>query len=848
MALDLVRTLTGGGAPAREVGGKAAALDRLVGDGFPVPPATALTAHAYRRFVDAAGLRPFLESLSRAELPPPDRLEAEAARVDRAFLDAPMPAEVEESIRKAAWQLLADTPIAVRSSATAEDLAAASFAGQYRTFLDVETEEAMLDAVRRCWASLWGPSVRAYRRRESVPEDDLAMGVIFQAMAPAQWAGVLFTRDPQGEPNVARVEAVRGLGEDLVSGRVTPNDYRVDRGNLQIRGDEEAPGFLEDLARLGLRIERRMGSPQDIEWAHDGSRLLVLQSRPITIEAPLPSDDDGFDTEPAPGATYSPVGVQEMLPGVLPPLLWTINAPMLDDAFRRLFSDLGIPAPRRDGRFLALGRFRGRAALDLSVLRAAARAIPGGSAAEVERQYLGRVLTDEDPAPSGGRLRRAAAAMRAFRIRRRVEDEVGLFSESVHFTLALGVRLSDLPARRLLAYRARVRELAWRGYGAEVAAAAGAAAAYRGVELALERWVGPDRAPLWAQRLTSGFAPAQETGRSFAEEVWDLYAGHPASRIGSEDERLLSLARRAIRHLGSAAVYGGKAWDEDVGEIRRRIGPMLRRAGDRDAGVAPAAVRARRDQAFEELRMELKDSWRYRATRILTGQLVDVRRRLLRKLAHDASRFLSLRERAKASLLVLGGEERRIILEAARRLAASGSLSDPEDVLFLADHELEEMVLGGEPVSPEEIARRRSSFRRMEEDDPLPEVFSGQPGVEAPVPLDGDRLEGWAASPGRVRGRARVLRSLAEGRDLEQGEIIVARVTDPSWTPLFLCAGGIVLEEGGPLSHAAIVAREFGLPAVLNVKGATRSLHTGDEVELDGTTGAVVRVAQEDVA
>ncbi len=608
-----------------------------------------------------------------------------------------------------------------------------------------------------------------------------------------------------------------------------------------------------------------MGSPQDIEWAVAGGRLAVLQTRPITVQRPLRADDDGFDTEPVDGATYTPIGVQEMLPGVVPPLLWTINGPMLEDAFRRLLADLGIPARWGASRFQAIGRFRGRAALNLSLLREASASMPGGSHAEVERQYVGRVLSDgRDPPPSGGRLGRALAGLRALRLRRRVEDEVQLFAEGADWVLALRVDLPSLSASRLLAYRARVRDLAHRGYGAEVAAAAGAAAAYRGLEIALERWVG-EEAATWAQRITAPPAPSGQAGCNCAVTLWDLYAEHVRGRapydalmagppegaeariraLGEEGERFLAAVGAAMRHFGSMAVYGGPTWDEDpafVWECITRCGGLGPAAAPKDRLTRTGSDR---EEAFSELRARLRGSWRWRLGRVLTGQIVDVRGRILRKLATDAARFLSLRERAKAALLVLGGEERRIILEAARRLEASRQIAQPEDVLLLADGELEEMLLGGEPVSDAEIARRRAALARAQEGEPLPETFEGLPGVEAPPLRSGDVLEGWAAGPGRIRGRARVLRSLADGRGLREGEILVARSTDPSWTPLFLVAGGIVLEEGGPLSHAAIVAREFGLPAVLNVKGATRLIATGDELVVDGTTGLVARVAEE---
>lgn len=208
----------------------------------------------------------------------------------------------------------------------------------------------------------------------------------------------------------------------------------------------------------------------------------------------------------------------------------------------------------------------------------------------------------------------------------------------------------------------------------------------------------------------------------------------------------------------------------------------------------------------------------------------------------DATTQLQNRERAKGALLVLGGEARRILIESVRRLEASGHLSDPADIDLYSDEEVEQMLRGAQPVFHQELARRRRAFERAISAGPLPELFAGDPDNVAVQEVEtGSVLEGWAASPGSARGAARVIHSLDEGDHLLEGEVIVAHSTDPSWTPLFLIAGAIVLEEGGPLSHAAIVAREFGLPAVLNVPGATRTIATGEELLVDGTAGRVSR-------
>ncbi len=845
--------LDGTGTDRDDAGGKAAALDRLVEAGFPVPPALVVHAGAYRAFVRHGPLEVLLKELRDEQLPEPEHIETVDRQVEAAFLAAPMPADMETEISAALAHILAGNSVAIRSSATAEDQAAASFAGQYRTFLGITSVAEGLNAVRRCWASLWSTAVRAYRRWEGVPEDEVAMAVVIQAMAPAEWSGVVFTQDPQGEGNEMRVEAVAGLGDDLVSGRVTPLDFRIDRRTLAVRtrSPDPPPPWLEDLARLALRVERRAAFPQDIEWAHTSQGLQLLQARPITVVRPLSLDDDGFDSSPLPGDTFTPRGLAEMLPAAVPPLLWSINGPMVESAFRTMFARLRVDGLDPQRRVVA--RFRGRAALNLSLLREVAEMLPGGSATEVERQYLGRALSDTASTTGNGGLN-LAAVIRNWRARRRIVEEVQLVCTAVECVRVLHVEPNELPAERLLAYRAGLRDLAWRTCAAEVAASGAAGAAYRALELVLTRWLGERAAAEWAQRLTAGTLAESAVGAVRMRRLADVLDRHAAScpglretvveappeearakvaELGRPAEKFLAELDDTVRGMGSMGIYAGVAWEERPEAVWQQLAAARRS----DAGPIRSAS-GRLEEA-------LRSSARWRAARILTGQVVDLRRRLLRRLVDDATRFLRLREEAKSALLVLGGEERRVIRDMIRRLQASGQLSDADDAWLLADTELETMVLGREPVSAEEMAQRSAAFRRMEHADPLPETFIGTPHAVAPVTPVGPVLAGWAASPGVARGRARIIPSLAEARRLEPGEVIVAHSSDPSWTPLFVNASAIVLEEGGPLSHAAIVAREFGLPAVLNVPGATRHITTGEQLEVDGRRGLVRRIPYE---
>lgn len=519
--------LDGSGAPAAEVGGKAAALDRLVGIGTAVPTAAAITVGAYRAFISAAGLEPLLAGLPSAV--EPARLAEDAERVERAFLHAPMPPEVRVAVQDAYDQASGGRPVAVRSSATAEDLAAASFAGQYRSFLDVG-RAGLERAVRLCWASLWAPGARAYRRAQGLDGLDVAMGVVVQRMVPAERSGVVFTVDPT-EPGdqVLRVEVVEGLGEKLVSGEVTPDVFRVRRSDLAVAG-QNAPAFLPELARHALSIEDAFGAPQDVEWSVVDGRIHILQARPVTTARAVAGD--GFDTRAPDGAVFTSAGVGEMLPGVLPPLLWTVNGPLLEEAFRALYDALGIDPPPSLGPMV--GRYRGRAALNLSLLKAAAGHMPGGSAAEVERQYLGRAVTDQEQEVHprlAARLARVRPAWRALRLRKRVLLDAAVFSEVVDLAVSLDPDLGAAPTAALVAYRRGVRDLARAGVRTEVAVSAAAAANYRRLEAALERWLGTEEASLAAQRLTAGTVGEQAGGCAAVLALWDVHCDYrPPSR------------------------------------------------------------------------------------------------------------------------------------------------------------------------------------------------------------------------------------------------------------------------------------------------------------------------------
>lgn len=848
--------LRGEGLKPDLVGGKAAALDRLIRAGLPVPGAGVITTAAYRQVAALPPIADLLEELAGADLPEPSDADAERTRIDEVFLAVPLPDDLTAAILELGRQVDTGAGLAVRSSATAEDAVTASFAGQYRSLLGITEPEDLLAAVRLVWASLWHPGVRAYRAHRSVDEDDLAMAVVVMRMADADHAGVVFTIDPGGRRDHARLEVVEGLAEGLVDGSRTPEAHVLPRSGPAPLPDHPAP--LDQVLSLALRTEELAGRPQDVEWAHDGQRVWLVQARPITTGTTGSGDDDGFDTPPVPGATYTSEGVGEMLPGVVPPLLWSIDAPLLEQGFRQMFDDLGVLPEDLPAGFAVLGRFRGRAALNLSALKAAAGQMPGGSGAELERQYFGEVLSahengESDATGALARLRALPAMLRALRMRARLRTEGEIVIRTVEQLVTLGIDPAELDDAHLLAYWRRIAGLAGRVVATQAGVAAAAAASYRGLEQFLEQHVPEDQAARWAQRLTTG--GTEPCGVRTSLQVCDLVLeglDQPAVRevleAGMEDPGSLREGLRGdsagraflqrFHHLlaraGSASMFAGPTWDEDEEVAWTLLHQAVRTelAGDRPRGGE------RRETVLAELSDQLTGGWRWTVQRILTGQVIDLRLRLLRRLTDDAATFLRLRERTKLAVLRLGGEARRTIRAAAARLVERGALEVVGDVDHLDIVELE-AALAGAPLRPAVIARRRRASTVARDHDPLPRTFEGRPGGagEAAAAADGE-LVGWAASPGRHTGRVRVVTDLASA-ELEQGDVLVAQATDPSWTPLFLRAGAVVVEQGGPLSHAAIVARELGLPAVLNLPGATRTLTTGAVVTVDGDRGRV---------
>lgn len=762
------------------LGGKAASLARLIAAGLPVPTTGVVTTSAYRCVASAQSIHDVVARVGGIDAPSDDEIES-------VFLAAEIPGPTAEMIAAVASDVGGTGRIAVRSSATVEDLGGASFAGQYRSFLDIDSDDqnAVLDAVRRVWASLWFAAPTAYRRTFGLENGTIEMAVVLMQMVPADHAGVVFTADPAGSGG-ARVEAVEGLGESLVSGERTPHAWVVTPED-----ESELPEHARSALSLSRRIERLEGVPQDVEWATAGGETWIVQARPITVAA----DDDGFDS-PLDDHLLTTAGIGEMVPGVVPALLWELNRFLLEESYRSVFDDLDMMSGASTKPLVR--RVRGRMAIDFDGLRAVAATIPDATQ-QLEIEYFGGAessgASPDRNDPSSGRVRRRLRALerqvRSARSRQRVIGQADVVIETVALLWPRRPVLSAMTPEALLAHVARLVDLAARGLAAELGVAATSASAFERLGHRLRTHLGPDVGAVRTQEMISG--------------------------IGLE---------RTRDPDASAAIFAGPTWRE----LERSGRVDLPAESSRPHGLL-------HDDRVAALRREFVAIPGWKRTRILTGQLIDVRWALVRQQIDEVVNQLRRREAAKAAVLQIGGEVRRVHHHLGTRLHLSGLIPRIEDVELLTTGELARAAVGNGAPSAEALRRRRRWIDRYETEGVLPLRFVGAPDrTPAPMP-NGDRLDGWGASPGRAAGRAQLVRSPTDG--LEAGAILVAEATDASWSPLFLRASAVVVERGGPLSHAAILARELGLPAVLNVPGACVGLD-GREVLVDGTEGLVV--------
>ncbi|WP_449061921.1 PEP/pyruvate-binding domain-containing protein [Planomonospora algeriensis] len=798
------------------VGGKGESLARLARARLPVPPGFHVTTAAYRAFVARHGLQERI-------------LSGDAAEVSALFAAHGMPEEIARDIR-AAYRELGDEPaVAVRSSATAEDLPGMSFAGQQDTYLNIRGAEQVLDAVRRCWASLWTERAIAYRERNGVPHDEVALAVVVQELVPADAAGVMFTEDRDR----LTVNAAWGLGEAVVGGLVTPDTVTLDREHRMVveetiaaktvmtvrvpEGTREVPVAEAErdrpvlsraqavrLAELGMAIEELYGHAVDVEWAFHDGRPYILQARPITGQREVWNDSLKGDY------LWTNGNLGEAIPSVMTPCTWSLVQAFIDEIM--IVGNLGGHP--------YCGNIGGRVYMNMSLTASLGRALGiTKKIKDAQEPVYGRlpegIETPLLPMSRWQTLRAARPIMGGRRAIQRLVDRIPEYvataardTEAVRAEIAVSEDLAALwesaveprflECNRMLASAARQDAGSLVYLGSQLTKLVGeadAAVLMSGIQAADGRLesLGP---LLGLARLKRGEISREEYVRRYGHrcpDEFEVSVPRPVEDPSWLDGQLAGLTVDPAELLTRQDEASAAAWRR-FRERRPRQAERFRRRIDRWEAI----VRAR-----EETRSEMmRGFWMVRDFVVRAGEVT----------GHgDDLFFLSIGE----VLEVLRGSRRPLSRVAGRRAA----------------YELYRSL----PPYPGVIRGRFDPERWAADPDRRGDVFDAGATVVPPS----QTISGFPGAAGVVEGVARVISSVRDGDRLAEGEILVTTVTNVGWTLLFPRAAAVVTDVGAPLSHAAIVARELGIPAVVGTRNATMRIQDGDLIRVDGGQGSV---------
>ena len=835
------------GAPLEQVGGKARNLGRLLAGGFSVPDGFCVTADACVQFLEYNGLDPAgatEETVARGSFPP----------------------EVETAIRCSSESLMeaGARPVAVRSSGASEDGSAYAFAGQFETYLNLTDVPSVLEHVRLCWASAWNDRLRTY-----APGLVPRIAVVVQEMVEAEKSGILFTRNPvaSGAPGIF-VEANWGLGETVVAGEVSPDSYILDRNSGQVlekriaqklwrlrpggRRPEPMPEELrneETLSHLELQSLWRQGCeiesfshsrPQDVEWAFSAGRLYVLQTRPITT------------TVSRPHGTWTRGICDDLWSEALSPMTASIIADCLSQSytFQGPARRLGLGALVRDDMMKVIDCYM---------------YVNADAVAQALKMVPGKLLTDDALVILPRELRREVACARRN------------WMEIVPALLRLPGLLMTEPYGLIHSNHRRVRQAFFPVFARRI----------RSIERRITSARDPDVLLLAVNRLTE-LAVRQQ------RDVYQWSYAYAMNCIWVLREMLIRWANLDMSTFKDLLLVPERNKTSEVNAALEELSEDVRsdavlrqtletgtdaaflehlRAGRCafaarfDAFINAYGIRsANRDFTFERwrerpetvvqtLRQNLcaepasvgkkpQDVVRFAETKVLNRLSESpwgwARTAIFRRVLKYARIYLGLREELRFHLDRLFAGYRAVFLKLGDHLVSRGLLRRRDEVFFLSYDEVENAFRSGSVASEDEISRRIADFERARFRQPHYFWIEGR--GENPYrggDPDASRLQGVGTSPGTATGIARLVRGPEEFEALTQGEVLVALGTDPGWTPLFRRVSAVVTEIGGVLNHSSVIAREYQVPAVVGVSGATRRIRTGDRVTVDGSRGVV---------
>ncbi len=847
-------------------GGKAVNLGEMQRAGLPVPPGFVVSTDAYRAVIAEQNLDASIrEILSRTAADDAGQLEHAAKQIQALFQSVQIPAELTAAITEAYRALGDGVSVAVRSSATAEDLPGLSFAGQYDTFLNVVGVSELLDRIVRCWESLWNPRALSYRIKQGIRNDDLAHGVVVQKLVAADVSGILFTANPlNGRRDQLLLNASWGLGEAIVSGEVNPDQWIIDKQNgriveaqiarkerMTIRTSDgishaEVPVDRQETASLSeaeiaelhslARIaERHFGQPQDIEWAREAGTIYLVQSRPITSLYPVP------ETEPGRPGVRIYINVNSYSQAMQQPFT-PIGEDLIRIAVRRVRKDLG---PRRippnslwyfktsGGRFFIditpflrrekfWNKFRKPDGADkdpittkalLQYLEANREEVLSHkervSFIKVVNPRLLRFLLRAMREASRGKRNAAAARTRAIAA-----------GDAALADIRRAYQSADTPEEKIVFIREQIGAVFMAGAGTlyGVAPSADYIATVRRL---MERHLG-DSEDL---ELVEKAVPHSVT-TSMGMELMQLAEHYDTNnrRPSVDDPEIQDFLNRYGHKKSIELDPGTPTWAEEPGYVLDLVASYLEDGRYRQAKADFARNSQAAEAAIDRIYQRLVDAGKPGVAK------------KTRKLLCDFREMFGVREQSKFVITQGLQMVRNSLHDIGAALQRSGRLERSEDVFFLrlddlaSDRDLKQLA----------AENREAHIRHGRLKAPRLLTSTGQAIHSAQIAGNRDDvLCGVPVSPGTHEGRVRILGTPEAGRELQSGEILVTTGTNPAWTPLFLKIGALIMECGGPISHGSVVAREYGVPAVSGVAGATEILRDGQLVRLNGETGTI---------
>ena len=873
------------------VGGKGLNLARMAQAGFPVPGGFIVATDGYHAFVNSVGMTDWMATeAAKIDMSDLDTVASLSERIRSRFRAGVMPHELAAPIR-AAYDVLGRPKVAVRSSATAEDLPGMSFAGQQDTILNVRGDEALLAAVMECFSSLWSARAMIYRDRNGIEQSEVSLAVVVQKMVQSETSGVLFSANPlTGRRTESVIDATFGLGEALVGGKVEPDHYIVETstghvleehvgtkstiirglaegGTETIQAEDRRKQALTDvqidrLVDLGRQVAAQYECPQDIEWAFAGDELFLLQARPITTLFPLPRMDPTDDLR-----VFVSLGA---LQGVLDPFT-PLGQDMLQGMFAGLCRVAGREATFADQPLVHMAGERPWIAVTGALRNPIGRRIflkvfplvDPGIAETVHTLAADPRLAMRTPrlptlagwVPVVFRILGSvlAALLRPEAALRRTRSQIEAFVTSIETQIQHASTLQERLALCERLCHQMLFPLALPRFAPLIAVgyASLQALGWLTSRLAADN---PDMPSRLFMDLTKGLAhnvttemdlklwQVAERIREDAQSCTEFRTANPETLVRDYHQRKLpaSIQQALTEFLDSYGMRGLAEIDFGRSRWREQPLPLIRSLQSylsiTDANMAPDAVFRRGQLAAEEAAEYLAEAATKRWRSPAAGSLV-------RWLARRVRTLAGVRESPKFLIIRLMGMVRTALLASGQELVDAGVIRRADDLFFLRLNELKVLAMCTAGDWKWLVAGRRATFQSEMRRRPIPRLLLSDgtaiyAGLVNSAEADDGTIVGTGVSSGTVEGIVHVVFDPYDAQ-LQPGEILVCPGTDPSWTPLFLAAGGLVMEVGGMMTHGSVVAREYGIPAVVGVDRATDRLQTGQRIRVDGSNGRI---------